>query len=121
MHIGFFNNIGYAFLMYLLTYVPGHIIFGFTSKDNKVSAQSEFIKIVLGTGSIIVFYSFYKTHLITINTGFLLIGLFYFWQQRPSLKPVFKINVRAVAVQLLLLTVIYTFLYFLLFGISERP
>ncbi len=121
MHIGFLNNIGYTFLTYLLTYVSGHLIFSLTSKDSKPSAQTEFIKNVLGACCIVILYSFFKTHLITINSGFVLLFLFYFLYHRPVLKPVFRLDVKSIAIQLLLLTILYTLLYFLLFGIKERP
>lgn len=121
MRIGFLNNIGYTLLTFVITYTIGHLVYGLISGENKTSAKSEFIKNVLGAGTIIVLYSIIKTGFITINIGVLLLLLFYWWHNRPKIKPQINVDGKMVFSQLLILTILYTFLYFLLFGIKERP
>ncbi|MBK9329839.1 MAG: hypothetical protein IPM95_11180 [Sphingobacteriales bacterium] len=121
MRIGFFNNIGYTLLTFITTYIIGHLVYGLISGGSKSSTKSEFVKNAIGTVTIIVLYSTFKTKLITINIGFFLLFLLYWWHNRPKLNTQFKIDGKIVLVQLLILTILYTFLYLLLFGIKERP
>lgn len=121
MYINYFDNIGYTILTFLITYGVGHIIYGLTTQPGEFNAKTEFIKNTLGILTIILFYSLFKTHFITINVGFIIILFFYSFHHPLKNFSTFRINFRMVFIQLILLIVLYTFLYFWMFGVKKAP
>jgi hypothetical protein len=121
VYLNYFDNIGYTLLTFLITYGVGHIIYGLTTQPGEFNVKTEFIKNTLGILTIILFYSLFKTHFITINVGFIII-LFFYWFHNPlKVFSNFMINFRMVFIQVIILIVMYTFLYFWMFGFKNAP
>lgn len=113
-------SFSYVIFSYLVTYFIGHIAVAFLKIPARYPFLNEFAKLVVSGFIIITVYSIYKTTGITINTGILFLGIFFFiWCKRldylRTLKDAYsaiftKRFIPYLAVQIIFLLIIFGFL-----------